>query len=103
MSAIALARLGVMPETFGKMSLGYYTLLCRELDSLDVRHHYPGAAIQAVLVNINRDPEKSEPVDAWDFMPGWEKTPELTEAEIDAQGERFFAALDNVIAATKAK
>lgn len=91
-----------MPEVFGKMSLGYYVLLCRELEALDIRHYYPSAAVQAVLVNINRSAE-SDPVDAWDFMPGWEKTAEQTEAEIDAQAERFLGVLDSVIAGTKVK
>lgn len=81
------------------MSFGYYVLLCRELEALDIRHHFPAASIQAVLVNLNRDPDKSEPVDAWDFMPGWERAeePEETEAEIDAKAIRCFALLDTVI------
>lgn len=72
MSAFALARLGIMPDDFGKMSYGYFTLLRREIDVQDIRHHYPAAAIQATLCNIKRDPEKMpEPFSAWDFIPGW--------------------------------
>jgi hypothetical protein len=98
MAALVLARLGVQPEAFGRMSLGFYLLLCRELEGLDIRYYYPSAAIQAVLVNINRDPEKSEAVEAFDFIPGWEriKTPEEIAAEEEAQAAAFLGALDAV-------
>lgn len=81
------------------MSFGYYVLLCRELEAQDIRHHFPAAAIQAVLVNLKRDPDKSDAADPWDFMPGWEKAeePEDTEAETDAKAVRCFALLDAVI------
>lgn len=66
-----MARLGIMPEDFGRMSYGYFTLLRREMDLAEVQHNYPAAAIQATLSNWKRDPEKTPAFTAWDFMPGW--------------------------------
>lgn len=54
------------------MCLGYFVLLCRELEKLDIRHYYPAAAIQATLANIHRDRAKvPDAFDPWHFMPGW--------------------------------
>lgn len=93
--------MSVTPELFGRMSLGYYVLLCRELEALDIRHYYPSAAIQAVIVNMNRDPRKSDPVEPWDFMPGWEKTEAQLKAEREAAEDAFLMQLDVVIAGAK--
>ena len=67
-----MARLGIMPADFGRMSYGYLRLLRREVDTGDIRHHYPAAAIQATLCNLKRDLDKTpRPFSPWDFIPGW--------------------------------
>lgn len=73
------------PEQFGRMSLGFYALLCRELEEAEIRHHYPAAAIQATLANINRDSDKKpDPFSPWEFIPGYTwKTEEPKTATVE--------------------
>jgi hypothetical protein len=93
---MALARLGIMPDAFGKMGYGYFILLCRELEKEDIRHNYPACAIQATAANLGTDPEKrSKDFDPWDFMPGFR----LKVVQKIATGEElsaFFGAVKYV-------
>lgn len=68
-----LARLGIKPDEFGRMSPGYLNLVLRELDEAELQHYAPAAAIQAAIYNTAMGkPENGQPVSPWQFIPGWE-------------------------------
>lgn len=68
-----LARLGIKPDEFGRMSPGYLNLVLRELDEAELQHYAPAAAIQAAIYNTAMgQPENGQPVSPWQFIPGWE-------------------------------
>jgi hypothetical protein len=79
---MALTRLGLRPAEFGRMSVGYFGLLCRELEAEDWRQMFPQAAVRAMLATCHST-EKSKVWEPIDFMPGWERDEERRIATVD--------------------
>jgi len=84
-----------MPDVFGRMSMGYFVLLCREMEKQDIRHHYPAASIQATLCNINKSEDTEKIFTAWDFIPGWVMKEERREATREELSALFGAVKAN--------
>lgn len=48
--------------------------------------------VAATIVNMNRDPKKSDPVEATDFIPGFRK-PDPEPVDVEAKLDAYFTAL----------
>ena len=78
----------------GGLTLKEYDLLLKRKIQQDNRILYNAGVVAAAVINMARDPEKSEPISPVDFVPDWAKLKQKPE---DVPGETQLAAVLSVL------